>query len=220
MPEIITISLDLLLRLGSVNCYLVRIGEGFILVDTGSSKQRARLERELESTNCQPRNLKLILLTYGDFDHTGNAAYLREKYGAQVAMHAGDIGMAERGDMFSGRRKGNPMQNWLVASFSGFGKAQRFSPDIQFEQDCSLSDYGFEAQVLSIPGHSSGSIGILTVEGDLFCGDLMENRVQPALGSILDDTQQAVASLELLKEMGIQTVYPGHGQPFKMQALL
>ena len=101
MPqEIKTISLSLPYRLGSGNCYLVKTDTGYILIDTGSSNKRTDLERELEGAGCKPGYLKLIVLTHGDFDHTGNAAYLRQKFGTEIAMHYDDSGMAERGDMF------------------------------------------------------------------------------------------------------------------------
>jgi len=83
----------------SVNCYLVRTGDGFILIDTGRTNKRSAIEKELESAGCQPGNLTLIVLTHGDFDHCGNAAYLRKKFGTQIAMHKDDSGMVERGDM-------------------------------------------------------------------------------------------------------------------------
>jgi len=73
---------------------------GFILIDTGCSNKRVELEKRLESAGCKPGDLKLIVLTHGDFDHTGNAAYLRKKFGAKIAMHHEDSGMVERGDMF------------------------------------------------------------------------------------------------------------------------
>jgi glyoxylase-like metal-dependent hydrolase (beta-lactamase superfamily II) len=47
-----------------------------------------------------PGNLALIVLAHGDFDHTGNGAYLRQKYGARMATHRDDLGMVERGDTF------------------------------------------------------------------------------------------------------------------------
>ena len=107
MPEIKAITLPLPYRLGSVNCYLVETDTGFVLIDTGGANKRAELEKELVSAGCQPGNLQLIVLTHGDFDHTGNAAYLRQKFGAQIAMHQDDAGMAERGDMFWNRKSGN-----------------------------------------------------------------------------------------------------------------
>ncbi len=54
--------------------------------------------------------LKLIVLTHGDFDHTGNAVYLRQRLGAPIAIHAGDAGMPERGDMFWKGKNGQPFQ--------------------------------------------------------------------------------------------------------------
>ena len=71
----------------SVNCYLVRTSDGFILIDTGRTNKRGVIEKELEKAGCQPENLALIVLTHGDFDHCGNAAYLRKKFGTQIAMH-------------------------------------------------------------------------------------------------------------------------------------
>jgi glyoxylase-like metal-dependent hydrolase (beta-lactamase superfamily II) len=38
-----------------------------------------------------------------------------------------------------------------------------------------LSEYGLDAKVLSIPGHSRDSIGFLATGGDLFYGDLLDN---------------------------------------------
>jgi hydroxyacylglutathione hydrolase len=215
--EIQIISLDLPFRMGSVNCYLVNTGGGFVLVDTGGSNQRAVLEKELESAGCRLGDLKLILLTHGDFDHSGNAAYLRQKYATKIAMHASDSGMVARGDMFYNRKKGNALLRWLVPVFFGFGKAQRFEPDLCLEEGGELSAHGFEAQVLSIPGHSSGSIGLLTPTGDLFCGDLLDNTTSPGLSSIMDDLDAARASVERLKGLRVETVYPGHGRPFAME---
>ena len=97
-----------------------------------------------------------------------------------------------------------------------FTKANRFVPDLFVEDGFSLSEYGFDAQVLSIPGHSKGSIGILTASGDLLCGDLLENDKEPALNSIMDDRAAAKASVEKLKGLEIKAVYPGHGKPFPM----
>jgi glyoxylase-like metal-dependent hydrolase (beta-lactamase superfamily II) len=77
-----------------------------------------------------------------------------------------------------------------------------------------LSGYGLDARVISIPGHSKGSIGILTDHGDLFCGDLLVNTDKPALNSLIDESSAAKASLQILRGMSIGTVYPGHGQPF------
>ena len=40
--------------------------------------------------------------------------------------------------------------------------------DLYVEDGYDLSAHGLAAQVVHIPGHSSGSIGVLTAAGDLF----------------------------------------------------
>ena len=103
----------------------------------------------------------------------------------------------------------------LMSPF-GFGKSERFKPDFYIEEGYEFSEYGFDAKVLYIPGHSRGSIGILTAGGDLFCGDLLTNMDKPALNSIMDDSEEANTSVKKLKSLKINTVYPGHGKPFPM----
>jgi len=163
MPQQLrTINLALPYKLGSVNCYLVETEASYVLIDTGCSKNRTDLERELESAGCKPGDLKLIVLTHGDFDHAGNAAYLRDKFGAKIAMHRDDSGMVERGDMFWNRRRGNILLEMIAHILFGFGKSERFKPNFYVDEGYDLSEYGFDAKVLHLPGHSKGSIGILT----------------------------------------------------------
>ena len=221
MPlKIKTLSFALPFHMGSVNSFLVEGERGSILIDTGSSNCRAAITRELECAGCAPGSLKLMLLTHGDFDHIGNAAYLRNQFGAKIAMHADDCGMAERGDMFCNRQKSNFLIRQAAPLLFGFGRSACFQPDLLLDDGFDLSAFEVDARVLSIPGHSMGSIGILTGDHDLFCGDLFENNRRPELNSIMDDPVAARASVEKLRQFEIKTVYPGHGRPFPMALYL
>jgi glyoxylase-like metal-dependent hydrolase (beta-lactamase superfamily II) len=82
---------------GFVNAFLVKTTDGCILIDTGTAKQWTRLESELLKTGCLPADLRLVLITHGDFDHTGNCAVLQRKYGVKVGMHPGDVPMVQTG---------------------------------------------------------------------------------------------------------------------------
>jgi len=217
--KITTITLPMPFRMGMVNSYLIETSMGHLLVDTASSTARKELRAELERNGCRSDSLKLIILTHGDFDHIGNAAYLRSRFGARVAMHRDDSGMAERGDMFVNRKKPNIIIKGLLPLFSGFGSSERFKPDILVGDGYEFSDYGFEAKVISLPGHSQGSIGIITIHGELFCGDLFENTKGPKPNPLMDDPAAARVSIERLASMKITTIYPGHGQPFLMEGL-
>ena len=134
-------------------------------------------------------------------------------------MHRDDAGMATDGDMFFNRKQPNVILRKLAPLFIGFGKAQRFTPDVLLEDGDDLSAYGFDARVFSLPGHSKGSIGILTAASDLFCGDLLVNTDKPALNTLIDDMPAAEASLQRLVSLDVGTVYPGHGKPFPFHLL-
>jgi hydroxyacylglutathione hydrolase len=217
--EIKTITTPFILNV-SINCYLIRTINGFILIDTGRTNKRNVIEKELENANCHPGKLKLIVLTHGDFDHCGNAAYLRKRFRSQIAMHKDDSGMVEYGDMLWNRSKQNILTRMIFKLFFRLSKSDRFKPDLYVDKGYDFSEYGFDAKVLEIPGHSQGSIGILTTRGELFCGDLLANVGKPDIWSIIDDSDAAYASIEKLKSLQINTVFPGHGQPFPMELFM
>jgi glyoxylase-like metal-dependent hydrolase (beta-lactamase superfamily II) len=208
---------------GRVNCYLIKADTGYIMIDTGLPTKYAAIEKELESTGCKPGNLKLIVLTHGDYDHAGNAAYLREKYGTKIAMHNSDSERVERGDWnwnLKAKPDKFPIIFRIVSFFIRPGRFDTFKPDIYVEDGQGLSEYGFDAKVLHLPGHTKGSIGILTASSELFCGDLMDNLSKPRLEFFIDDLMAANASVEKLKKLNINTVHPGHGKPFLWEQFL
>jgi glyoxylase-like metal-dependent hydrolase (beta-lactamase superfamily II) len=201
----------------TVNCYLVKTPTGYILIDTGLPKRRSDLLRELETAGCKPGDLNLIIITHGHLDHNGNTAYLRERYDARIAMHSGDAAMAESGDMFRGVKGLSGAIVRILLLLVGMSRYDSFRPDIILEGGHDLSEYGFDARVVHVPGHSKGSIGILTAGGDLFCGDILGNTGKPAKTTIVDDSAELDASVERLRTLEIKTVYPGHGKPFRME---
>ncbi|MHA2073959.1 MAG: MBL fold metallo-hydrolase [Candidatus Hodarchaeales archaeon] len=210
-----------------VNCYLIKNKDEFILVDSGYSNQRSKIESALDSAGVQRGNLRLILLTHGDFDHSGNCAYLREKYQSKIAMHKDDLGMVEHGDLFYSRESRNIIIRKLVKMMlplfrMSLKKSDQFTPDIYLEEGDDLSEYGFSAKVVHLPGHSSGSIGFHTTEGDLFIGDLLENNEKqgPVKCSLIDNSVDFDASIAKLITLSLNTVYPGHGNPFQMENFL
>jgi len=215
------------IKMGTVNSYLIKTNAGYILIDTGFPSTRADLEKKFEDAGCRPGSLRLVVMTHGDQDHTGNGAYLRGKYGAKIAMHRDEAAVVEKGDDTLSRRRRSFLRRVfnkaaleVISIFVGSGRFERFSPDFTIDEGYDFSEFGLDAKVLHIPGHSRGSIGVLTADGDLFCGDLLWNMKRPSTHSIVDDRSELNASVERLKSLRIDTVYPGHGRPFKMESLL
>jgi hydroxyacylglutathione hydrolase len=75
-------------------------------------------------------------MTHGDLDHTGNGAYLREKYHAKIAMHRGEFAVTEHGDDTLNRRKVtlpprvfSKIAIKVLSLLLRPGKFERFRPD-------------------------------------------------------------------------------------------
>jgi len=211
MSEIITISISFM----SGNCYLIKKDDNYILVDTSLKSKRKKLQKKLLDLGCTVGKLKLIILTHGDFDHTGNAHYLKSIYNCPIAIHKEDSIVTEVGNMFINKTNNNKAIDLFTRIFMNI---DRFRADIIIEDDMSLKEFGINGQVLHLPGHSKGSVGILTDENDLICGDLFENRKKPAL-YFIDDQEAIDFSLKKLEQYEINNVYPGHGPCFKYSEL-
>ncbi|MHA1622857.1 MAG: MBL fold metallo-hydrolase [Candidatus Heimdallarchaeaceae archaeon] len=211
--------------LEKVNCYLIETEEGFILIDTGYSKSRSKIDAFLSNKGITPENqkLKLILLTHGDFDHTGNAKYLKEKYNSVIALHNDDIGMVEHGDISWNRNMNVFLRilGKLMTVLLGIQlkKEDRFLPDIILENEQRLDEYGLFAKIITLPGHSKGSIGVLTEDGHFFCGDVLENIEQPDQAKMVSDTKDMKRTIEKIGSLEFKYIYPGHGKPFEKNSL-
>lgn len=212
------------IELGFVNAYLLTTGDGYVLIDTGLPFQWEMLERELQSAGCLPGTLKVVLITHGDWDHTGNALRLREKYKVKIAMHTGDANQVEKGVFL--KRKVRPLAYWILFTARMMLRSlqknkmssPKFTPDILLSDGQSLEGYGLNAKIIHLPGHTPGSIGILTDTGDLFSGDTFVNRKKPDSANIIENEKALRNSLDRLRKMNVKMVYPGHGKPFAMES--
>jgi hydroxyacylglutathione hydrolase len=201
---------------GMVNCYLVKTGTGFVLIDSGMPFWRGRLKKALNGAGCHPEDLKLVVITHADTDHTGNAAWLHEKYGAPVAVHREEAGAVETGRILLSRKSRPGLVFRAAVNLGSLLIFRRFRPDVLVTGGEDLSEYGLEGSIVHIPGHSRGSIGVLTKDGDFFCGDLLTGGPHPVKNSLVDDAAEMDASIEKLKTLDIKIVYPGHGRPFPL----
>jgi glyoxylase-like metal-dependent hydrolase (beta-lactamase superfamily II) len=211
------------IKLGIVNAYLLHQNDDFIMIDTGYSGNRKKLILALEEAGCKRGHLKLIVLTHADGDHIGNASYLREEYGSKIAMSKADSTMAETGDQTLSRKATPDHLSLLFTVVMKMGssknpnRSEGFVSDLYLEDGQSLKPFGFDATVIALPGHSKGSIGILTSEGDLFCGDLIYNL--PGFGYI-DDKVEHTQSINRVKHLHPRLIYPGHGKAFTLKEKL
>jgi hydroxyacylglutathione hydrolase len=210
------------LDLGMVNAYLLRAAGGFILIDTGMPMHWRKLEAELLRAGALPGRLSLVVITHGDIDHAGNCAKLQKQYHARIAIHPGDREQVELGKQLI-RTPGTPVGRmlqgmWKIAAVfkkrSPFPEAETFTPNILLSDGQTLAENGLDARILHTPGHTKGSIVLLTGAGQLIAGDTFGNMFGSHASPFIQDRRELRDSIEKIKRLDAGTVYPGHGKPF------
>ena len=128
--------------------------------------------------------------------------------------------MVETGDMFYNKSFIMRTLTKILFFFLLRGTFETFTPDIILEDKHDLTPHGLKAEIIHLPGHSNGSIGILTTNNDLICGDLLTNIKKPQKNTLIENQAELDASIEHITSLAIDQVYPGHGKPFPMQVFI
>ena len=201
------------IKCGINNAFIVTQGDSAILVDTATSN--ARTKRKILRA-CAGKDIKLIVLTHGHYDHAQNAAFLSRELGAPVAMHPADVPLLTN-------MMAQPLESplwtskiliWFTKLTNGkLNKVEPFELALELYEGLSLEEYGIDAEVIALPGHSDGSIGIVTPEW-LIAGDALTNLFPPAgKAALWSDKEAMEASAAKAAALGDLTVYFGHGKP-------
>jgi hydroxyacylglutathione hydrolase len=213
------------------NVFLIRGRGGCVLVDTGNpgkadrilARLAAHTSTSLSAGGVAPHDVRLILITHGHVDHFGSAAELRERTGAPVAIHALDADAVRQGihQPDSLHPTSWPIDLLLRIPLPLFpDRAPAFEPDIVFEEEWRLDQYGVAGQVILTPGHTPGSVSVLldsgeAIVGDLAMGQLMSIIHRPGLPIVAWDLERNRESVRRLVALSPRVVYVGHGGPFE-----
>jgi hydroxyacylglutathione hydrolase len=221
MNTIIRINLG---GIGNFNCYLIRASNNFILVDTGVSRLRNKLKKELDKYGCSKDNLKLVILTNGTMDAIGNAFYIKKNYGAEIAIHENDKEMLER--VVPSEREFYSNMNSIIykilirkLSLRMMNAIEHTSADILLKKDIDLSSIGIEGEFIEIPGFTNGSIGILLKNGDFISGNSLINQKKYFPPFVLTSFRKYRESINRLEQYKIKYIYPGMGEPIEYAKL-
>lgn len=205
--------------LGLSNVFLLR-GERPVLVDTGRPSDVPRIVAALRREGVQPTDLAAILLSHGHWDHAGGTAGLKQQSSAPVALHPGDFRLARAGDNGTLLPIG-PMAR--VLSLAGLDRRgfPAFEPELALETGRELTSLGLPIEVVPLPGHTAGSVGLFLLEGEAIVGDTvmggyLGGRVLPRRATLhyfAEDPRQLRRSLEVLAQRRPRRLYVGHGGP-------
>jgi glyoxylase-like metal-dependent hydrolase (beta-lactamase superfamily II) len=213
-------------RIGNdiVAAYLVDTDEGITIIDAGLPGHWADLQAELATLGRPLSDIRGLVLTHGDSDHTGFAERLRRDHGVPIYVHEADAARA-RGETKTSPPFG-PMKIGATAGFfwyamrKGIFRATHLT-EVTTVTDGQVLDLPGAPRIIGLPGHSPGSIAIhVPVADALFVGDAMTTRhvltgkLGPQPAPFTDDPQLARTSLGHLEEVSAKWMLPGHGAPW------
>jgi hydroxyacylglutathione hydrolase len=208
------------LHIGSTNPVLISNGDQYILTDAGVPGKMTEFHQQFKLHGVNPEKIKLIVLTHTHYDHTGNLEELRALTGARVIVNQREAGWLRKGLMPIPRGT-NFFSKILVGLgdflMPGFASPRPFEADIFVDKMLDLSPWGFDARIILTPGHTEGSQSILT-GSSLIGGDCFFNmRFFSVFPPFANDPDQLLETWRKLFEMGIETIYPGHGPRFGVE---
>jgi len=198
-----------LIKDGYVSACLVPLSEREVaLVDAGNDPQAKAILTELSRRGLVPDDVKVILLTHGDSDHTGGIAKFPK---AQVMALATEV------DVVEGRSSGG-----VPIVRSRFPRRTiRLSRTLQDGEVLPLGPY--LVRVFAVPGHTPGSAAYAIGE-NLFMGDSAnqskDGRLKPAHWVFSKSVEQNRKSLvelarRLTGDSSIKTLVFGHSAPLE-----
>ena len=215
-----------------VNNYIIKTEKGYVVIDTGYTGNYARFSENLQKNKIAKEDIKFIFITHAHDDHIGFLNELRNDTNAILVMHEES---SER--LLVGHNKfvggcSNLLAKIFVESMTLAGKGKHEFPIVKIDETDNIvlwngqnqffKQKGIGLEIVSLPGHTSDSIGLLTENGDLFCGDACMNGFPSIKRNIIwiENVENYRKSWDTMIESSAEMIYPSHGLPFPKQDLI
>lgn len=194
------------------NLYVIKGKTGDILIDTGFIGIKRSLKKWLDNFN-----IRLVILTHAHVDHVWNACSIKEWYGCDIAIGKSDIvnldnSLIKSKALFKKYEWWTKLMNLGMKMF----KFRDFDIDMMLRDKQVINRYGIKLKIVSLPGHTTGAIGVL-YNNYLFLGDALVYRGKyPSLAFQNQDTDLAYETLKKIININPEMIFLGHDHEFVM----
>ena len=233
------------LKLSVTNCFLVKTGDQYVLIDTGYEDDWDLFRTRLKEADVELFQISHIILTHHHDDHCGLLHnILLENDSIRVVMSHLCKDLIRKGE--NDRTHGGGLLNRRVALLMHLKrlylslilkkaidkeKNLTFPPyqlrdcDILVTGDTGLRESGLplDGKIIETPGHTVDSISILFDDGDSLMGDAAANFLRFAVTKycvvFIYDMREYYRSWEKVIAAGARRIFPAHGGPFAVDKL-
>lgn len=231
LPGIYLLELPLPFSLGLINVYLVRLDNGYLLIDCGIETDACfnALDSARAGLGVKWSDIRQILLTHIHPDHMGLAHRLLRLTGASLLLHHADARLLneivekEKYRVWQDKvfeASGVP-QKLIPQITKSLGSVQhnfrRLAPNTVLEGCERIPAEAGNLEVIWTPGHSPGHVCVYNrLHRVLFSGDHMLEHITPNIGwqPGRDALGEFLSSLDRIAQLEVNLVLPSHGAPF------
>jgi glyoxylase-like metal-dependent hydrolase (beta-lactamase superfamily II) len=211
------------IRTRLANAYLL-VGQRAVLVDSGSAHSADRIVAALKQAGLELSALSLIVQTHAHYDHCGSTAELKRLSGVPVAVH-----QSEQNELEHGKNAAVVPVDWMGYLTRPFvaNQYESVTADVLIADELDLRPYGVAANVIHTPGHTPGSVSVVTDGGDVIAGDLLGGGLlyglllpeRPRYHYFASDLAAVRASIRRVLDRTPTRIYVGHGGPLEAQVV-
>jgi glyoxylase-like metal-dependent hydrolase (beta-lactamase superfamily II) len=178
----------------STNYWVISAGTSRLLVDLGWPGTMGTMRATLRRMDVPLDEIRYGLATHYHIDHAGLAQELKL---AGVPLLVLELQASAIPQM---KRWTKPQDHYVEITTHD-------NVTISFAESCPLlREMGIRGQIVHTPGHSEDSVSLVLDDGSAFTGDLTPLGLATEVSA-----ERVAASWRRLRNLGVRTVYPGHG---------
>ncbi len=139
--------------------HLIDTGEGLILLDIGYPENLELVMNNIEELGFSVKDIKIILISHGHYDHIGPAKVLREITGAKIYLGEKDLKMVTGECDYSLSSTLPERSNYYL------------TPDVLLKDGDVVTLGNISIKCLSTPGHTDGTLSFFfdVTDGEKSC---------------------------------------------------
>lgn len=224
---------EIIVLKGMMRNYLLKLKDGFLLIDTSWPKRYKRFLRKIKKYNLKVTDINYLLITHSHTDHSGFANVLLQDSGAKLIAHENTVPLLRNGVMESEAEPTNRFMRFVfrlvhkvvASTYPKITIDEKKIIVIKKDKDIPIpKEIGLIGKIITTSGHTNDSISLILDDGKGFVGDLCTNNIWLFIGlgrkpPLNIGKEEVLKSWEKLVNNGVKEIYPAHGKPFHIEKL-